>query len=229
LLVGLGYEAFTAHQTHDYNRRADDAFRHTMLGLFNYYDAHGCLPDAILVDENDNPQASWRFLISNYIDATNWYIPDQTKPWIKSDKSEFDLKAVAQAPNLFSFWEKTAFGPTRIVAVTGPDTAFDDANRCSSFRELDADTIVLVEVVDAQVLWTEPGDFTWNGDTAGKNQPGAMKIGPTRPGCGFRAAFKDGTVWYLSRDTAVSELSKFFTARGARENDRERVLGKYKM
>jgi hypothetical protein len=229
LLVGFGYEAFTAHLAADYERRANDAFRNTMLGLFNYYDAHGCLPDPILVDENGEAQASWRFLISNSIDATNWYIPDQTKPWIKSDKSEFDLKVVAQSPNLYSFGEKTDFGPTRIVAVTGPDTAFDEKNRCSTFNQLPAGIIVLVEVAHSQVLWTEPGDFVWTGDPADADHHGALKIGAARRGRGFHVAFKDGTVWLLSPDMPMSELSRFFTREGASQNDREKNLGKYKL
>jgi hypothetical protein len=56
-----------------------------------------------------------------------------------------------------------------------------------------------------------------------------MTIGAKHGARGFHVAFKDGTVWLLSRDTPMSELSRFFTAQGARKDDRETILGPYKL
>jgi hypothetical protein len=45
---------------------------------------------------------------------------------------------------------------------------------------------------------------------------------------GFHVAFRDDTIWLLAPETPMIELSRFFTAAGARENDRDERLGRYR-
>ncbi|MGE5194072.1 MAG: hypothetical protein ACM3U2_16375, partial [Deltaproteobacteria bacterium] len=129
LVVGLGYGVWTARRRTE-EKTAADSLKYALLGLWNYNDAHGCLPTAVLTDDAGRPRASWRFLISNYIDATNWYIPDKTRPWIRPDKTEIDVHVAGESASLFTFGEMSAGGATRIAAITGPGSAFDEDNRC---------------------------------------------------------------------------------------------------
>jgi hypothetical protein len=225
LVVGLGYGYWSVRHRKE-EKAAADALKYAILGLWNYNDAHGCLPTPALFDDDGNPRASWRFLICNYIEATNWYIPDETKPWIRPDKTEIDLHATAESASLFTFWETSARGATRIAAITGPGSAFDEDNRCS-FAQIDGDTIVLAEVANTDVPWTEPGDYTWQVQATGTVPAGSMKIGNAK-GQAFHVGFQNGDVWALAAETPLSDVSRFFTVKGARENDRETILGRWR-
>lgn len=219
--------ATQARKRDEGEKRAVEAFKCVMIGLYNFNDTHGCLPEPVLIDENDTPRASWRFLISNYVDSTNWYIPDERRPWIRTDNTEIDLPTFAeQSPGIFSVFDASAHGRSRIAAVVGPGSAFDDEHRCS-FAGADDDTIVLVEIIPGEVRWTEPGDYTWDGDRPDEPRADSLKIG-NRDGGPFHIAFKDGTIWRLSSETPPADVSRFFTVRGAREHDREAVLGKWR-
>lgn len=207
-------------------KKAADALKWVISGLWNYNDTHGCLPPPVFVDDEGKPRASWRFVVWNYIDAASWSIPDKTRPWINHDKTEIDLRATAEVASPFSFWESSARGATRIAAITGPDSAFDEHNRCS-FAQIDDDTIILIEVAHAEVRWTEPGDYTWDADQPEMAGRGSMNIG-NPDGRAFHVAFQNGDIWALAADTPLAELSRFFTVQGARENDRETILGPWR-
>jgi hypothetical protein len=226
VFVAVGFAAFRTHQAAEHEKRARDAFNYTMLGFANYYEAHGCLPDPVLFDDDGSPRASWRVIIINYLDASPSLIPDEKKPWIDSDKTEIDLEEFAKKVRLYCFWDKSGSTATRIAAVTGPDTAFDESNRCR-FLGLDADTILLVEVVGATEPWTHPGDFVWDPDPRQATAHELMRIGGENSR-GFHVAFRDDTIWLLAPETPMIELSRFFTAAGARENDRDERLGRYR-
>jgi hypothetical protein len=59
------------------------------------------------------------------------------------------------------------------------------------------------------------------------NDPRTVDIEGTRD-FGFYVAFADGEVWRLRHDTPFAALEKFFTLVGARANDREEVLSKFR-
>jgi hypothetical protein len=227
--VGLGSLIWIEQREHrrkEDEKKAADAMKFAILGLWNYNDGHGCLPTPALTDDDGRPRASWRFLISNYIDATNWYIPDETRPWVRPDNTEIDIRSTAETASPFSFWETSVRGATRIVAIAGPGSAFDEQNRCS-LAQLDGDTIILVEVANAEVRWTEPGDYTWEGEQPDSAGRGSMKIG-SGEGRLFHVAFQNGEVWAMAADTPLAELARFFTVQGAKENDRDTILTRWR-
>ena len=118
---------------------------------------------------------------------------------------------------------------TRIFAITGPGTAFGDneTELPRSIKDLDVDTILIVEVRNSGTHWMEPGDFdirTMPQTINAADGKGISSIHRT----GFHVGFADGEVWYLRNDCPFAELSKFFTIAGAKAHDRQTCLGPYR-
>lgn len=230
--VGLWYPV-SIHQRQEREDRAKSAFRYVMQALVNYENGNHCLPVPVILDEDGTPRASWRLPITNFLDAqseiTYPYMPDSKRPWIWIDanQTQLSLGEIARRPNIYSFWEKSGASATRIAAVAGPGSAFDARNRCS-FAEFDADTIILVEVANFDLCWADPGDYTWTGDRPEVASAESVRIGSAN-GRGFHVAFADYAVWFLSGETPIDELARFFTIRGAWENDRNAILGRYRL
>jgi hypothetical protein len=107
---------------------------------------------------------------------------------------------------------------TRVVGIAGPGTPFDGERICR-LTDIDSDTILAIEVADFDRHWMEPGDLSLD------EVPEAITKGID--GQGVHVLFADGRVWYLRADVPLDDLKKFFTIAGAREHDREQVLGPY--
>ena len=116
-----------------------------------------------------------------------------------------------------------------MFAITGPGTAFGDGETelPHSLDDLDADTIVVVEVRDSAMHWMAPGDFDIRTMPRTINAPDGRGIS-SRFRAGFHVIFADGAVWRLSHDTPPAALEKFFTIEGARRFDRDELLGAYR-
>lgn len=115
-----------------------------------------------------------------------------------------------------------------MFAVTGPGTAFGDGKheRPHSLNEMDADTLLVVEVRNSGLHWMAPGDFDIRTMPRTINAPNGRGIS-SRHRAGFYVIFADNAVWCLSHETPFEELEKFFTIESAKRHDREEVLRPY--
>ena len=107
---------------------------------------------------------------------------------------------------------------TNVVAVTGPGTVFEES-RHYTLTEVDSDTILAIEVADFDVHWAEPGDLRID------DLPGSFPSGVDDNG--FFVLFADGSVAFLSARVPLEVLAKFFTVEGARQYDRDEMLGPF--
>jgi hypothetical protein len=85
--------------------------------------------------------------------------------------------------------------------------------------QLDADTILIVEVRNTGIHWMEPGDLDL------RHLP--QTIAADTSADSFHVGFADGEVWLLDAKVPVDELRKFLTLEGARQWDRQSCLGPY--
>lgn len=107
---------------------------------------------------------------------------------------------------------------TKVLAVTGPDTAFDPAQE-HSLGDLPADLILLVEVWGTGIHWLKPGDIDV------RHFKRLCLAGPDGNGC--FVAFADGTLALVSARAPIERVKKLCTITGAQTHDREELLGPY--
>lgn len=116
---------------------------------------------------------------------------------------------------------------TNLLAITGPDTAFGSNGEAPrSLADIDADTILAVEVVNSGIHWMEPGDFDLRTMPQTINARDGRGISSRHPG-GFHVLFADQQTWFLSNRVPFAEVRKFFTVEGAKKYDRRQVLEPY--
>jgi len=166
--------------------------------------------------DSENPISSWRFSLRFYSLENEAFIFNE--PWDSIANQE---------------WARTSENPfptldgehTYIVAITGPDTFFDEVKNLGP-TAFDEDTIVLVEVRNSGIHWMQPGDLSIESMPKTIDPSEGLGISGNLPG-GFHVAFADGQAWFLSNDVPFEDLQRFFTREGALKASREELLEPY--
>ncbi len=149
-----------------------------LMALHDYHNEHGSFPPAYLVDESGKPMHSWRVLILPYMDRQRLYDQyDSNEPWDSPGNREL----LSTASNPYHCPEQSEEGgsQTNYVAVLGPGTAWpgDKPTKMVDFVDGTSTTLLLVEVVDSEIAWTEPRDLTIQQGVNGLRQGGGLAIG----------------------------------------------------
>jgi hypothetical protein len=218
---------------HDIQRRqrrhrVQESFVDVLIAFHSYEQIMRHLPPPNVTDSSGLPIASWRFAIYwaltspggvNYIGPVNAFDEAWTSPtysWMMD-----------RIPRCYSLSEDAAVPFTRILAIVGPGTAFE-AGRLRSRAELDGDTILIVEVKHSGLHWMEPGDLDVRMMPRSINHPSGKGIAGINPE-EFHVGFADGQVWCLRSNISFEDIEKFFTVEGAKQFDREEVLGPHRV
>jgi hypothetical protein len=222
-------------------------FDFIMFGLIGYDHGFGHLPfaiDPVLVWTGERRQGdsrdlarrcSWRLtIVSCMWSLTEWKGPwDESQPWDSPANA-----ALSQMSPIFSYeaqlrsdsnqaGEERQFPATNALAITGPGTAFGDGTeKPASLAQIPSSVIIVVESRASGVPWPAPGDFDIRSMPETICSPDGKGISGADPS-GFHVVFGDKQVWFLSNRTPFANLKKFFTIAGAKENDRELLLGPY--
>lgn len=226
------------------NEHAQSSAREWMclvsMALLNYSDIYGHLPDCVIRRQSVGPSDqtplnrgtsqllySWRVEIVPFLEG--WH--GQWNPALK-----WDDPANQQLLELSSFYsfdeskknrQSRSFPETRLLAITGPGTAFGDGTRSpNAAKDSPSATILAVETRSTGIPWPAPGDFDIRTMPRTICAPDGRGIGSRNPG-GFHVIFADGYVYLLSDKIAFATLSKFFTLDGAKRNNREQLLGPF--
>lgn len=192
------------------------------MALNNHIDAVKKLPP-LSISEPNQEERSWRFAIAPYMGYGSGYPEENAAKY-------FDFaKRWDEEPNV-SLWipaynwlgrPKSSDDYQRywanVMAVTGPDTAFEI--REPLLLEGCEDMILVVEVANSKVHWGQPGDL----DIA--NLPENLTLGID--GDGIMVLFWDGSVWFIKKEVPMERLKHFFTATDARRHDRDKELKPY--
>jgi hypothetical protein len=185
------------------------------LCLHNFNDTYRQLPPSVRTDDVGRPICSWRFQVLPFLEAIMLGV-DFGARW-DDPANRFLMRH-----RTFCWSWKGDFpecAETNVMAIVGPGTAFD-SERVTSVTDLDPDTILAMEVADSNTLWMEPGDlFLESIDDA---VLGGMD------GAGPMVLFADGEVWALTPEVPPSDLRSFCTVDGAKERDRNQVLGRFR-
>ncbi len=156
---------------------------------------HGALPNNV-VSETGQTLLSWRSISADGDAAVK--LGDESASW----KATANRQAANSPCRIYCFNLpplSEEYLHTRVLSVTGPDTAFD-AERQHSLRDLPSDLIVLVEVWETGIHWLEAKDITGP-------EFELLRLGG-KDGKGCYVAFADGTVAFLSADAPLDRVKK---------------------
>jgi hypothetical protein len=221
-----------------------ESFALTAESLLEYNERHGHLPYPVRREAIGNSTRtgmpngaghslySWRGDVATYRD--NWFFHDGGHWDPSSAWDDPANRKIANYPWQFCYdalvtWDfpKHYSENTSMMAITGPDTPLGcDGEPPKSLREMDGDTILVVEVRDSGLQWMAPGDLDIRTMPKTINGSDGRGISSRYPG-GFHVLLADFRVWFVSQNVPFEELQKFFTLKGAREYDAERILGPY--
>ncbi len=133
------------------------------LALYDYEKANGCYPPAYIADKNGRPMHSWRVLILPYLGYGSLYKRYSfNEPW----NGPNNKKLLAARPREYvcpsdgNAWWSDA-GPTSYVAVVGRNAAWRGTTpRKAVDLAPSHETIIVVEVAESGISWTEPKDLS---------------------------------------------------------------------
>jgi prepilin-type processing-associated H-X9-DG protein len=186
------------------------------IALQNYHEAYGSFPPAYIADENGRPIHSWRVLILPYIDMQplyNRYRFDE--PW---DGPNNRLLA-DMSPTVFGCPSEEHAGDekdpktTSYVAVIGPETAWpgDRLTSLSDIKDGTSKTLLLVEVANSGIRWSEPRDLHVLQMAPAINPKAGQGISSRHKG-GATAMMCDGSALFLGDSLPAETLRAMLTA-----------------
>ena len=192
------------------------------IAMHNFHDVNGSLPAPASYDADGKPLLSWRVHILPYIEQDALYRRFKLdEPW----DSQHNRKLIAEMPQLYACVQMPAPpSHTRYVVPFGPNTMFPKGKAESKLgvgfadiRDGTSNTMMIVELganirgektTDKySVIWTKPEDLEVN-----FARPRASLFGLSPRGT--LIALGDGSVRFLSEDTAEKTLKALFTRNG---------------
>jgi Protein of unknown function (DUF1559) len=141
--------------------RASQCFciKQIALALHNYHSIYNCFPPAYVADANGKPMHSWRVLILPFLEYSTLYQSySMAEPWDGPN----NRKLLDQRPSVYHCPSRDC-GPTltSYAAIVGPGTAFPGSKGTGldEIRDGTAQTILIAEIANVDIPWTEPRDL----------------------------------------------------------------------
>jgi hypothetical protein len=194
------------------------------MALVSYRATCGHYPPSYVADKSGKPMHSWRVLILPFMDQDQLYKAyDFTQPW----DAPQNKKLLTERP-LEYFCDndpganRASSTETSYLAVVGPNTAWTGATAMSN-------SIVVVEVNNSNIQWTEPKDFSLDsieGDDCALGSP-SLSSSHGRDedfffvydrSCGVNMAMANGGVGFLrTAHLSTDSLRKILQVGGCTE------------
>ncbi len=195
--------------------------RQIALALLAYQADHGCFPPPYIADDEGRPMHSWRVLILPYlerIDAYKQYRFDE--PW----NGPNNRKIGALRFNFFQCPSDIAANgastATNYLAVVGPGTVWREEKSTSfdDIRDGVSETILLVEVANSGIQWSEPRDLHVNQMAPWINPRAGQGISSGHPG-GVILTFADGHSEFIPNTLPPETLRALLSIDGGEQID----------
>ena len=206
ILAALLLPAVQAAREAARRMQSTNNLRQISLALINYHDTYQSFPPAVVTDADGQPLYSGRVLLLPFMEQAALYERfDKTKAWDSPENSELSktILRVFMDPSSAN----PGAGQTDYLFVTGKGTVFE-AGTTTKFMEVTdgtSNTVIVVEVENSGINWAEPRDLDIS-------QPMSLPAG-NHPG-GNIAAFADGSVHFIPKATAASDIRAAATKAG---------------
>jgi prepilin-type processing-associated H-X9-DG protein len=174
------------------------------LALHEYHDIHGCFPAPFSVDANGKPLHSWRVAMLPFMASTTF---DSTFDYTVAWNHPKNVKVSARWSHLFqcpSARQPAGTAFTNYVMVLGQ-------KRTAQSGQVDhPPAIIVVEIVNSDIHWTEPRDLNFDEMSFTINDKTKPSISSHHV---HRAMvlYADGHVEWLHESTDPDELKKLLT------------------
>jgi len=173
------------------------------------------------LDRTGKPILSWR-RIGLSIDP-GARLGDPNAPWnapanYPMAMTGFPTFCFMNPPGIICELFPSYYPQTRVLAITGPDTAFDP-DREISLKYLPPNLILLVEVWGTGINWLQPEDIDVR-DYRLLRMDG-------RHGRGCWVLFADGILAFVRSDVPLENVKRFCTITSAKKSNREELLGPF--
>ena len=178
-----------------------------MVAMHGYHEVHKQFPASAICDPAGKPLLSWRVSMLPFIEEGALYREFKLdEPWDSPHNIKLldRMPAIYAAPGIVTRQPWTTF----YQVFSGPAAVFDLNSKTSIPKITDglSNTIGIVEAHDP-VPWTKPADLVYD---AKKPLPNLGGVFPD----GFHAAFMDGAVAFLSRQTSEARIRSMITFAG---------------
>jgi prepilin-type processing-associated H-X9-DG protein len=188
------------------------------LAMHNYHDTYGSFPPPAIYSKEGEPLLSWRVLLLPFLEQEELYSQFQLdEPWDSAN----NLSLLAKMPRYYA--PATGKPPQEPFATyyqvfVGPGAAFEGKKAFSfaSFTDGTSNTILVIEAAKP-VAWTKPEDLPF--------APGQLlpKLGGLSKFGAANAAYVDGSVHYIPRDTDEKILRALITRNGGEVVDADNL------
>ena len=203
--------------------RASQCFciKQIAVALYNYHDTYGGFPPAYVADATGKPMHSWRVLLLPFLNQSSLYNTySMAEPWDGPN----NRKLLDQRPTVYDCPSRFG-GPTltSYAAIVGPKTAFPGPKspKLGDIRDGTSRTIMIAEVSNVEIPWTEPrdldtGTMSWVIDDPSK--PGFSSHHDEGP----LALFADGMLRRLGTFQPPATLKAMTTVDGGEPDEPEK-------
>ncbi|MDP6444649.1 MAG: DUF1559 domain-containing protein [Pirellulaceae bacterium] len=160
ILLALLLPAVQAARTAARRASSQNNLKQIALAMHNYHDSYNSLPPAYIPDEDGKPMTSWRTLVLPFLESQAIHANyDFGKPWDDPVNAAVRLSAIPTyiSPNGMN----TIPNETNYVVITGANTLFDGekAARFADVTDGTSNTLMLIEIQNSQIEWSEPRDL----------------------------------------------------------------------
>ncbi len=234
-LLSMYWSAVSTARESARRAQCSNNMKEIALALQAYHQANGSFPPPYTTDKTGKPMHSWRVLILPYLDMGPLYKTyDFTEPW----DGPKNKRLLAKCPRTYLCPSDppasiSVATPTSYLAVVGPKAAWanEKPRRLADVSGETRNTILLVEVANSHVLWTEPRDLSPDalGVTDAKSSPLVVSSNHGQRedfffkydrASGVNVAMVDGSVRYLwLGNRSIDDLRKLLQIGGFREEE----------
>jgi hypothetical protein len=188
--------------------KCGDNLRTLAIAIQHYHDRFGSFPPAYMKGKDGRPAHSWRVLILPFLGRKDLYDAYHfDEPWDGPNNA----RLAEQMPNVFACPgnRRGPPGRTSYVAVIGSQTIWPGDRAVSHHEVTDgtSNTILLIEIADSDIAWTEPRDVLMRELIP----PGEDGVGPR-----FGSAHRD-VINCAFADCSVRRIQKPFQGENARK------------
>ncbi len=141
--------------------RASQCFciKQIAIALYLYHDTYGSFPPAYVADATGKPMHSWRVLILPFMELDSLYKSyNMAEPWDGPN----NRKLLDQRPSVYHCPSRNCGSTlTSYAMIVGPGTAFPGAGttKLGDIRDGADRTIMIAEIANVDIAWTEPRDL----------------------------------------------------------------------
>ncbi|MHB8900193.1 MAG: DUF1559 domain-containing protein [Thermoguttaceae bacterium] len=213
ILIALLLPAVQAAREAARRAQCSNNLKQLGLALHNYHSVYGCLPPAVITDENGTPRYSWRVALLPFLEQQPLFESyDANLAWDDPD-NEFVGATSVPAYRCPSDGQSLP-NETNYVMISGKDALGGAPNESVKFEDVTdglSNTILVVEIVDSGIGWSEPRDLTVEDLTMALNDLVGSSPSSRHPG-GLNVLMGDGSVRFISDSidpTTLENLLRF--------------------